>query len=128
MQFFEGIVAIILSTFLLILIMIISQNIKAEFKKLEEVETDLALENGLARITFQKLSNTEALLNEVIGILDSNGIKWVNIEISSENNGRISVWNTETSNHRDERNIKRVKAIRVNGDDVLRIVVSIEDD
>lgn len=123
MQFFEGIFAIVLSTLLLISIISISQSVKTRFEKLEEMRTDLALESSLAEIPFQKLSDAEALLSEVIRILNSNGIKWVSIEILSEKNDRISVWNREASSHPGGRDTRYVRVVRVNGKDTVHIVV-----
>jgi hypothetical protein len=126
MQFLEGVIAITLSTLLLILIIIVSQTVRTTFEKIEVARTDLALESSLAGISLQNLSNGEAMLSEVIRILNQNGVEWSEIELQSRKNGKIAVENKQASNNPDGQQARRVQIIRVSGDDIVRIVVNIE--
>jgi hypothetical protein len=128
MQFFEGIIAIILSTFLLISMITVSQSIKTRFKKLEKMKTDIALESIIAEIPIQNLGDAEALLSETIRILNSNRVRWIEIELLSDKNGRITVENSEVLNHPGRQDTRCIRIIRVSDEDTLRIVVSVEND
>lgn len=126
MQFLEGVVAITLSTLLLIPIIIVSQSVRTTFEKIEMARTDLALESSLAGISLQNLSDGEAMLSEVIRILNQNGVEWSEIEILSKKNGKIAVENKQASNKPGGQQARRVQIIRVSSDDIVHIVVNIE--
>jgi len=128
MQFFEGVIAIVLSTFLLISVMTVSQSVKTRFKKLEKMETDTALKSIITGIPIQNLGDAEAVLRETIRILNSNGVRWVEIELLSDRNGRITVENSAVSNHSGGQDTRFIRIIRVSDEDTLRIVVSIKND
>ncbi|MGB9716826.1 MAG: hypothetical protein ACP5PQ_02785 [Thermoproteota archaeon] len=126
MEFLEGVIAIALSILLLIPIIIVSQSVRTTFEKIEVVRTDLALESSLAGIPLQNLSDGEAMLSEVMRILNQNGVEWSEIELLSKKNGKIVVENKQASNNPGGQQARRVQIIRVSGDDIVRIVVSIE--
>jgi|GEM_PF-1628067 len=128
MQFFEGFIAITLSTFLLISVIAASQSVKTRFKKLEKMETDMALKSIIAGVPIKNLGDAEAVLRETIRILNSNGVRWVEIELLSDKNGRITVENSAVSNHAGEQDTRFIRIIRVSDEDTLRIVVSIKND
>jgi len=125
MQFFEGILAIVLSTFLLILIICVSQSVKTMFEKLDRMKTDLALENSMVEIPLQKLGDAENLLSEVVGILSSNRIRWVSIEFLSEKHGRIFVEN-KVSAFSSGQDARYVQIVRISSEDTVVITVSLE--
>lgn len=126
MQFLEGIIAIVLSTLLLIPIITVSQSIRTLFEKIETMRTDLALESSLAKIPPRNLADSEALLREVISILSSNRVEWSKIELLSKKNGRIVVENKQASNSPWEQCTRLVRIIRVSSEDTVCIVVSVE--
>lgn len=128
MQFFEDTLATVLSTLLLILIISVSQSVKARFEKLGGMKADLALENSIVRIPVEKLGNAETLLNEVVETLDSNGAKWVSIEFLSRKHGRIFLEKTGGSNYSSGRDARYVRIVRVSDEDTVVITVSVEND
>ncbi|MBO3841030.1 MAG: hypothetical protein FGF48_01240 [Candidatus Brockarchaeota archaeon] len=126
MQFLEGVIAIVLSTLLLIPIITVSQSIRTVFEKIEVINIDLALEISLAKIPRQTLADSEALLSEVTRILSSNRVKWSKIELLSKQNGRIIVENKQASGNPGEHHTRLVRIIRVSSEDVVSIAVSVE--
>ncbi|MBO3753348.1 MAG: hypothetical protein FGF53_00470 [Candidatus Brockarchaeota archaeon] len=126
MQFLEGIIAIVLSTLLLIPIITVSQSIRTVFEKIEVINIDLALEISLAKIPRQTLADSEALLSEVTRILSSNRVEWSKIELLSKQNGRIMVENKQASGNLGEHHTRLVRIIRVSSEDIVCIVVSVE--
>ncbi len=126
MQFLEGIIAIVLSTLLLIPIITVSQSIRTVFEKIKVIKIDVALESSLAEIPCQTLADSEALLSEVTRILSSNRVKWSKIEILSKQNGRIIVENKQASDNPCEHHTRLVRIIRVSSEDVVSIAVSVE--
>ena len=126
MHFLEGVIAIALSTLLLIPIIIVSQSVRTMFEKIEAARTDLALKSSLAGIPLQNLSDGEAMLSEVIRILNRNRVEWSEIELLSKKNGKIVVENKRASNNPSGQQARRVQITRVSGGDTVRIVVKIE--
>lgn len=125
MQFLEGIIAIVLSTLMLIPIITVSQSIRTLFEKIATMRTDLALERSLSEIPTQNLADSKVLLSEVIRILSSNSVKWSKIELLSKKNGRIVVDNKQALNNSGEQYTRLVRIIRVSSEDVVCIVVSV---
>ncbi|MBO3797441.1 MAG: hypothetical protein QXI42_06435 [Thermoproteota archaeon] len=125
MQFLEGIIAIVLSTLMLIPIITVSQSIRTLFEKIAAMRTDLALERSLSEIPTQNLADSKVLLSEIIRILSSNRVTWGKIELLSKKNGRIVVDNEQALNNPGEQHTRPIRIIRVSSEDIVYIVVSV---
>lgn len=127
MQLFEGILALILSTFLLMMIIAISYGLRSQFELISNVEKGLVIELKLLGICRQRTWEVGNLLNEVKGFLDSEGIDWTSIELLSKKNGRFFIEN-KSPDGSTEHETKYVRFIGVSDGDVLYITVGIEHD
>lgn len=128
MLFFEDILTVALSTLLLILIISVSQSVKARFGKLDVMEADLALGNSIAGIPVEELGDAEKLLSGVVETLDSSGVKWVSIELLSRKHGRIFLENKRVLERSSGRDARYVRIVRVSSGDTVVITVGVEND
>lgn len=125
MHFLESILVIILSFLLLIPIISISQYLKSKFELLSRINEDLKTEVNILEICNQE-QNIENLLNKVIEFLNSKGVKWLSIEIFSEEHGRIIITNGIL--YESEEQARCVRVLKITSKDVLYITIRIEND
>lgn len=126
MDFLEGILATILSLFLLISIIATSQYLKPRFELLSYMDEDLRLEINILEICDQE-QDINNLLYKVIDFLNYNGIKWSIIELFSEEQGKIVSKNEKIFIEFEEQ-VRYVRVLRITSEDVLYITIGIKND
>ncbi|MEM1557278.1 MAG: hypothetical protein QXR44_00930 [Thermoproteota archaeon] len=126
MDFLEGVLATILSFFLLISIIATSQYLKPRFELLSDMDEDLRLEINILEICDQE-QDINNLLYKVIDFLNYNGIKWSIIELFSEEQGKIVSENEKIFIEFEEQ-VRYVRVLRITSEDVLYITIGIKND
>lgn len=127
MQLFEGTLAIILSTFLLVLIITVSQSIRSRSELLNSIEKDLTVERNILRICRQNSQDVNSMLKEIVGFLNSNGVKWLTIELFSEKKGKIFIENKNILNIAAKREAKYVRVVKISSEDTMYFTIRVEE-
>lgn len=125
MQYFEGTLSIILSTFLLILIITVSQSIRSKAALLINIEKDLEIELNVLRICRQNPQDVNGMLKEIIEFLDSNGIRWCTVELLNKKNGKMFVENNSSNIAR--RQVQYIRVVKISSEDTMYITLGIEE-
>ncbi|MBO3769123.1 MAG: hypothetical protein QXS51_02095 [Thermoproteota archaeon] len=125
MHFLEDVLITVLGIFLLTSIIIVSQYLKMKFELISSISEDLKVEVNMLSI-FNQENNIEALLNKLVEFLNSNGVKWVNIELYSENNGKTTLYNNVLTIPRER--VRYIRAIKITSEDVVYLTIGVKDD
>ncbi|MEM2980649.1 MAG: hypothetical protein QXW09_04895 [Thermoproteota archaeon] len=125
MQYFEGTLAIILSSFLLLLTITVSQGIRSKTELLDDVERDLIVEVNVLRICQQNSHDVNKMLKEIVDFLDSNGVRWCTVELFNRKNGGILVENKSFSNIVAEQ-VRYIKVVKISSEDTTYVTVGVE--
>ncbi|MBO3799461.1 MAG: hypothetical protein FGF52_00130 [Candidatus Brockarchaeota archaeon] len=126
MDSWESILAIILSFFLVIPVVAASQYLRLKFKSLSDIDEDLRIEVNALTI-LDREHEIKNMLDKLIKFLNSDEVKWVSIELSSEKHGRITIRNEEVSIESLEQ-VRYVKVLKIVGEDVLYLTIGIRND
>jgi hypothetical protein len=126
MQYFEGTLAIILSSFLLILIITVSQGIRSKSELLDDVEKDLTIEVNVLRICRQNSQDVNRMLKEIVDFLDSNGVRWHTVELFNEKRGKTLVENKGSSNIVAEQ-VHYIRVVKISSEDTTYVTIGIEE-
>jgi hypothetical protein len=126
MQYFEGTLAVILSTLLLLLIIIISQGIRSKSDLLSSVEKDLKIKLNVLTICRQYSPDVNKMLREMADFLDSNGVRWCIIEVSSRKNGETSIENKSISNG-VVKQVRYIRVVKISSEDTMYITIGLEE-
>ncbi len=126
MQYFEGALTIILSSFLLILIITVSQGIRSKAELLDDVKRDLIVEANLLRICRQNSQDTNRILKEIVDFLDSNGVRWCTVELFNEKSGRMLAENKSFSNIVAEQ-VRYIRVVKISSEDITYVTVGVEE-
>ncbi len=126
MDFLESILVIILSFFLVIPVVVTSQYLGLEFKLLSCIDEDLRTEVNILKILNQE-HEIKNILDKLINFLDSNGVKWVSIELSSEKYGKTMI-NNERILIGSRGQVRYVKVLKITSKDVLYLTIGVRND
>ncbi|MGQ9479212.1 MAG: hypothetical protein ACUVQ0_04210 [Thermoproteota archaeon] len=124
MEPLESTPALILTTLLLILIVAVSKSIRIKLELSNDLEKNLEITLDILKICEEGPIEIDSLMERIRNFLDSNGIKWVIIEISSRKQGFSSMHNSLDS--LKEKGYTRV--VKVITEDIVYVVVGIEND
>lgn len=126
MHFLGDILITILGLLLLTSIIAVSQYLKLRSELLSNINEYLKIEINVLSICDQE-NNTRILLDKLVEFLNSNGVKWVSIELSSENDGKVVIYNEKVSTV-SEGKIKYIRALKITNKDVMYITVGVKND
>lgn len=126
MQYFEGALAMILSSFLLILIITVSQGIRSKAEFLNKIEQDLTVETNILRICQQNSHDINGMLKEIVEFLDSSRIRWSTVELFNEKEGKILVENRNFSSIVAEQ-VRYIRVVKISIEDTTYVTVGIEE-
>ncbi|MEM2087669.1 MAG: hypothetical protein QXF52_03220 [Thermoproteota archaeon] len=116
----------ILSSFLLILIITVSQGIRSKAEFLNKIEQDLTVETNILRICQQNSHDINGMLKEIVEFLDSSRIRWSTVELFNEKEGKILVENRNFSSIVAEQ-VRYIRVVKISIEDTTYVTVGIEE-